>query len=121
MTHDLLPPLPPSQPYVHIWTSDSGKDSLESANCEYFTADQMRAYALQAIEQYRKDAEMLDWLENTLRNGAKVAQLRQTNYLTQMVSWPIVIFDVSMNKLVEGNSLRAAIDAAMLRAKEPRK
>lgn len=44
-----LPPLPTCNAYIHAWID--GKDSLESANRNYYTADQMQAYARAALAQ----------------------------------------------------------------------
>jgi len=46
---DELPPLPTSQMLVDVW--DSEVRGLHQANQPYYTADQMRAYAEEAVKQ----------------------------------------------------------------------
>lgn len=47
-----LPPLPASQMNVEVW--DSEVRGLHGANAPYYTADQMQAYARQAVLEERE-------------------------------------------------------------------
>jgi len=102
MTHDLLPPLPePIAQYFEFYGSESFL--VETGQ---FTVDQMRSYALQAVEQYRKDAERYLWLMSHAGFGVRRNQ--------------VVELSVAFAELQPGCicDLDAAIDAAIQQAKE---
>jgi hypothetical protein len=56
-----LPPLPASCAYVEVW--EGAKGELKSANQPYYTADQMRSYALAAVEAARPKDTLCERLQ----------------------------------------------------------
>lgn len=62
-----MPEMPPALPYV--WTWIKGLASLEAAQRDYYTADQLRAYAAAAVAMERKRAAACvptNWLDPLL-------------------------------------------------------